>query len=122
MIFCLLFTDLFACEFSQFGPNNSITTDGEVSVGSKNKRKSQNQTLLCSTSSSSDTYLEIKLKHFYDVCAVSVWTNTPSFNLTNFKIQYLNYGKFWEYYEEMGQVKVSNIHTFCLSKTTTKLQ
>lgn len=106
----LLHIDLFWCESSHFGPNSSIVGDWEVTLGFKNKRWSQNETILCSMSSSSDRmYLEIRLKHFYDVCAVSVWTIASNLTDTNFRIQYPKYGKLWFYYNEMGQVKVRNI-------------
>lgn len=107
----LCFTDLYACKSNPLTTNSSIILDEITSVGASIKGGFQRRivlnTTLCPSHSSSNQYLEIKLRYFYDVCAVSSWTDISRLKDTNFKIKVSYNGRHWDYYREIGKVKVS---------------
>ncbi|XP_020624311.1 adhesion G protein-coupled receptor E3-like isoform X2 [Orbicella faveolata] len=86
-------------------PGDEVTSVGAKGRGSF-QRRIVLDTTLCPSRSSSNQYLEIKLKYFYDVCAVTTWTDISRLTDTNFKIKVSYNGHFWDYYREMGKVKV----------------
>ena len=95
-----LSSDLFACS----GSNTSIISDVKVYVGSGGRL---NQPVLCSMSSPQRTYLQLRLKHFYDICAITTWARDSNVTETNFRIQYPGLKMLWQDYKEMDVVKVS---------------
>ena len=106
----LCFTDLYACKSNPLTTNSSVVLDGITSVEEKGKRGFKRRILLdttmCSSHSSSSQYLEMQLKYFYDVCAVTTWTDITRLTDTNFAIKVSYNGHSWHYYHEMGKVKV----------------
>ena len=103
----LCFTDLYACKSNPLTTNSSVTLD-EITAKGKGgfQRRIVLNTTLCPLHSSSNQYLEMKLKYFYDVCAVTTWMDISRITDTNFKIKFSYNGHFWDYYREMGKVKV----------------
>ena len=106
----LCFTDLYACKSNPLTTNSSVILDEITSVDEKGrggfKRRMVHNTTVCSSHSSSNQYLEIQLKYFYDVCAVTTWTDISRLGDTNFKIKVSYNGHLWYDYREMGKVKV----------------
>lgn len=106
----LCFTDLYACKSNPLTTNSSVILDRITSVHEKGKRGFKRRVVLnttvCLSHSSSNQYLEIQLKHFYDVCAVTTWTDITRLTDTNFTIKVSHNGHSWYYYHEMGKVKV----------------
>lgn len=66
-------------------------------------------TTVCSSHSSSNQYLEIQLKYFYDVCAVTTWKDISRLTDANFTIKVSYNGHFWYSFREMGKVKVTYV-------------
>ena len=58
-------------------------------------------------SSPQRTYLQLRLKHFYDICAITTWARDSNVTETNFRIQYPGLKMLWQDYKEMDVVKVS---------------
>lgn len=106
------YTDLYACKSNPLKTNSSVILDEIKAKGRGFQRRIVLNTSLCSSHSSSNQYLEIKLKYFYDVCAVTTWMDISRLTDTNFKIKFSENGLFWSYYSEMGKVKVNFLYNF----------
>ena len=111
LLLLFFFLDLFACNYSLLTLDSSVELNEVLTVGANRKRCSQKHVsghvTLCSSPSPPQPYLEIRLKYFYDVCAVTTWRNISNLTDIDFKVQFSNNGLFWYYYREMGRVKVT---------------
>lgn len=108
------FADLFACKPSPLRQNSSVILSEVLTVRARWKKNPQkhavNNAILCASLSPPHQYLQIRFEYFYDVCAVTTWTNISNLTDKDFKIQFSNSGHLWYYYTEMGQVKVNTNH------------
>lgn len=111
------FSDLFGCNYSLLRPDSSVELDEVLTVGANRKKCSRKHApchvTLCSSPSPPRPFLEIRFKYFYDVCAVTTWTNISNLTDVDFNIQFSHKGHLWYYYREMGQIKVTGKSLYC---------
>lgn len=97
-------------------PDNRITASSQISQA-KNGRLNRERSW-CASTSDSNPYLEIDLRTFHIICAVSTQGDSLTDNwVKTYSLQISTDGTFWTNYNEFGKVKVNCIPLFSVGSS-----